>query len=458
MSNKKNNESILDKLIANLICYKVDIHLLDAEQLKTDRMIKAIPLRYQIIANAFVDQLTLEDLNTRLVTNGCEQLYSRSPYDASLIFAFTNHLSYQEWKTLMKECSSALQNISSDPYLGKSKIALSDIRSYVNANSSTDDDESYLTMHRTAELNRSLSRVSKEKKDFLRFLSRNMSQFSFVRESTRYYFCKYLMYFLDTRKNNYAKALTNNQDVASAFRKLSVFRVQTSLDRKRYEPEEALVLIDEASVSLGEIYDSFQQFYFDYTSIDWLQVLVDRYDLHNLTSRQIKELAYYLRKYDNKSENYSDTQIVEWFISEQEKKERDADEKHSLNASSKSYGEGRSGENFIRKVLRGSIDLDRTTFLAFLLFFDKESDVPLEHRITELRLREILANCGFPQLNRDNPFDDFFLDYLNTDDPMLFLLQEAEIMAMSEENFYLYKTYLNSKSMSSEFEKMASLE
>jgi hypothetical protein len=43
---------------------------------------------------------------------------------------------------------------------------------------------------------------------------------------------------------------------------------------------------------------------------------------------------------------------------------------------------------------------------------------------------------------------------MNTDDPMTLLLQEAEIMAMSQENFYLYKSHLASKSKSSEWEKL----
>ena len=30
-------------------------------------------------------------------------------------------------------------------------------------------------------------------------------------------------------------------------------------------------------------------------------------------------------------------------------------------------------------------------------------------------------------------------------DPMMYLLTEAESMALSEENFYLYKTYLSSE-------------
>ena len=121
-----------------------------------------------------------------------------------------------------------------------------------------------------------------------------------------------------------------------------------------------------------------------------------------------------------------------------------ADEKYSI-SSSKTPAASRTGEFFIRKVLRGEVDLDRTTFLSFLLFFDKSSSVPDSQRIDRERLREVLVNCGFPALSDDDPFDAFFIDYIESDDPMVFLIEEAEIMAMSEENFYLYKTYLESK-------------
>lgn len=44
-----------------------------------------------------------------------------------------------------------------------------------------------------------LSAASGDRKELLKYLLRNTSEFSFVREITRYYFCKYLMYFLETR-------------------------------------------------------------------------------------------------------------------------------------------------------------------------------------------------------------------------------------------------------------------
>lgn len=447
MAHKQKAVSFMDAIVSNLMNYKENHDLYNSDYLRETKFGKNVPLRYRIIADAFVFGLSLEELNEALVREGCSQLYARNPYEATLIYAFSNHLSYEEWKRLLSDSENVFKRINSDAHLDKGSISLADIQSYVEANSSSASDGLCKTMHVTDRIHAHLSQEKPDQKKFINFLLANINQFSSARESSRYYFCKYLMYYLDTRKNDYIKALETGKHIHSAFNNLSVFRVQTALNRKKYTPADAASLIESAPISLGVIYDNYKTFYFEYTSIDWLNVLVDRYDLNNLSSKQKKELAEYLRRYNIELNNYTDDDAIGWFISEQEKKEHEADKKHSLDSENKNYELGRSGEKFLRKVLHGTVDLDRTTLLSFLLFFDKESIIPEEHKINESRLAEILINCKFPNLNTDtNPVDAFFVDYLNAEDPMLFLLQEAEIMAMSEENFYLYNTYLNSKS------------
>lgn len=455
MPRKKKECSFLDAIITNLIKYKEDHHLFDPEFLYNGKFGKSVPLRYRIIADAFVFGLSLEELNEALVREGCSQLYARSPYEATLIFAFSNNLSYSEWKQLLKDSEEVFNRVCSDPHLDKGAISLSDIRSYVEANSSIASDGLCDTMHITDRIQFYLTQENQDHKKFVQFLLRNINQFSSARESSRYYFCKYLMYYLDTRKKIYINSLESGKNYDSELAKKSVFRVHTALDRKKHTALDAASLIESMPVSLGDIYDNYKTFYFEYTSIDWLNVLVDRYDLENLSEKQEKELAQYLRKYSASYEGLSDKDAISLYISELEGKEAEADREQSLESNKKNYGIGRSGENFLRKVLHGAVDLDRTTFLSFILFFYKESDVPEEHKLNESRLAEILVNCKFPNLNTDeNPVDDFFVDFLNADDPMLFLFQEAEIMAMSEENFYLYNTYLKSRSEKKEIERI----
>ena len=454
MGKRTNNKhSLMDDLISELLASNTE-SIIDPALLANDRYLKTVPLRYKIIADAFVRRSSLSELNAVLVSFDCEQLYARNPYEATLIYAFSNGLSYDEWQSLLKESEFIRGKVSEDPLLSGSRLSLKDIRKYVAKNSEDASEVYYETMHRTSGIQAHLSDAGSDKKELLKYLLRNTSEFSFVREITRYYFCKYLMYFLETRRQDYCRALESGHGLNRAFSRLSVFRIQTTLSRKKHTPAEASEFILEAPISLSSIYDEFQSFYFEYTSMDWLSVLLERYDLNPLSASQKRDLASYLRNYNPSLSGKSDEEVISWQQTEMERRDAEADSAYSLDADSKPVVQSRVGENFLRKVLRGSVDLDRTTFLAFLLFFDKESDVPKEHRINEPRLQEILSGCGFRVLSSDHEIDDFLIDYMNADDPMTLLLQEAEIMAMSQENFYLYKSHLASRSKTAEWENL----
>ena len=449
----KTKTGLMDGLISELLSSGTDA-VLNPDMLINDKFAKSIPLRYKIIASAFINRLSLSELNSRLVSNSCEQLYARNPYEATLIYAFNNGLGYNEWRSLLKESEFIRSKVNEESLLSGSRLSLKDIRNYIAKNSDDASETHYETIHRTNSIQHHLSTASGDRKELLKFLLRNTSEFSFVREITRYYFCKYLMYFLETRKRDYCYALESGLRLSTALARLSVFKVQSTLSRKKFSPGEASVLIDEAPISLSAIYDAFQSFYFDYTSMDWMNVLLERYDIYNLSDSQKRDVANYLRNYNHSLSGMSDEEVIAWQQSEMERRDAEADIEYSLESNSNPSTGSRVGETFLRKVLRGTVDLDRTTFLSFLLFFDKESDVPAEHRITEERLHTILSGCGFPVLSSEREIDDFIIDYLNAEDPMTLLLQEAEIMAMSQENFYLYKSHLASKSKSSEWENL----
>ena len=453
-SNKsKAKYGLMDSLIGELLSSDSE-SVLGQAMLADNKIARGIPFRYRIIAAAFISKASLNELNSALVAHSCEQLYARNPYEATLIYAFNNGLSYDEWRNLLKESEHIRSKVNDEPLLSSSRISLAGIRKYVAKNSEDASDTYYETMHRTNSIQSHLSSASGDRKELLKYLLRNISEFSFVREITRYYFCKYLVYFLETRKNDYCRALEKDRGVQRALSRLSDFKVQSTLSRKKYSPSEASQLIDEAPISLSAIYDDFQSFYFEYTTMDWMNVLLERYDIYHLSESQKKDVADYLRSYNKALSEMTDDEVIAWQQTEMERRDAEADLEYSLEGDGSSSVPSRVGESFLRKVLRGTVDLDRTTFLSFLLFFDKESDIPKEHRINETRLRSILNNCGFPVLSSDREIDDFIIDYMNTDDPMTLLLQEAEIMAMSQENFYLYKSHLASKSKSSEWEKL----
>ena len=52
-----------------------------------------------------------------------------------------------------------------------------------------------------------IARLETGRKEFRQFLNANIRSFSPVREKTRYYFCKYLYYYLEDKIGQYTQAL-----------------------------------------------------------------------------------------------------------------------------------------------------------------------------------------------------------------------------------------------------------
>ena len=127
-----------------------------------------------------------------------------------------------------------------------------------------------------------------------------------------------------------------------------------------------------------------------------------------------------------------------------EETERELDAEYALTKNgenNKVYRKNRMGEKSVRSYIRGMVDIDRTTLICYLLFFGQDS---LRHRewvITEERLNEILGECGYAVLRKENEFDWFIIQYLESDDKMGFLMDSVTRVAMEEKNFYLYHMY-----------------
>lgn len=446
-STEKTKQTVLDSLITELLnsgSGKTPVEIcLSGNQ----KAISSVPVRSRIIALGFVKKLSLDEVNRKLTENGCDKLYARSLLEATLIYAFRNGCSYEEWKVILREASALKEEICSDSFFSKGTVTLNALRRYV-MNNSVVRNELAMTMHKTQLLQRNLIDSPMEKVQLKEFLLSNINSFCTFREKSRYYFAKYLMYYLISIKGKYLQSIERKQLTDEALENLAVFKSITVLKRKKHSIGEADAILWEAGVSFKEIYQSFQDFYFEYTSTDWMGVLLQRYgDFDQLTEKQKSAVAAYIRKYNATKASLSDQDILTWQKGEIERKEKAMDQERS-------YQANRAGENFLRKILRGELDMDRTTLMAFLLFFDWNAAIPEEHRIDKKRLDDILSECGFSKLDPGSFVDEFFMDYMTAEDPIDFLIGEAEIMAMSEENFYLYKTYLNSKSNESEWGKI----
>ena len=87
-------------------------------------------------------------------------------------------------------------------------------------------------------------------------------------------------------------------------------------------------------------------------------------------------------------------------------------------------------------------------------FFGEKADLPEQYTITRSRLDDILAECGFAELRREDEFDDFIIRYLESDEKVDMLMDEVTDYALDEENFFLYKTYLASRSAEADMEKL----
>ena len=169
--------------------------------------IAAVPLRYRLIALGFVRSLSPEEVNRRLLDNGCAQLYARSFWEASVIYALRSGLSYGEWKNLLIQCMDLRESVmSKSAAFSSASISLSDIRRYVGDNSLRQADMA-VTRHLTKELEQKLAGTDSGLQAFREFLISNIASFSTAREKTRYYFCKYLLYYLDARKTTCAARL-----------------------------------------------------------------------------------------------------------------------------------------------------------------------------------------------------------------------------------------------------------
>lgn len=437
------------------------------------REIASVPLRYRLIALGFVKKLSPEEVNRRLLENGCPRLYARSYWEASVIYALRKGLSYAQWKDLLVQCDKQREKIvSNNKAFSRKSISLADIRTYVNDNSlQTADFNS--TMQMTREIEKELAALASGNEGgqdsgqagFLEYLRSNIESFSTVREKARYYFCKYLLYDLDRRikicmdhaKQEAEKSLKEKKTSRSSEVKvyipkdsaLKVFYDLTPLRRKKYTLDVIREGLEKAALSLHDIYELYSRFYFDIPFLNWIHVLdISGADPAALPSDDSKDLANAVRreaalmkkrkKKEGEKEDYpedsSDAAQLRWLQDKLLRSELE-DPRSPL--------ADRRGELFLRKVLRGTLDLDRTTLLSFLLYFGAvaRSAIPAAHIINRERLNVILEESGFSVLDPDLPFDRFVCDFLESRDPEVFLIGQAEEMALSGKNFYLHQTW-----------------
>ena len=332
------------------------------------------------------------------------------------------------------------------PHKTAHPVTYADLRNYLVRNSDEEGGRLY-TRRLTQRLEKEILSAAPDEESFREFMRANVQSFTRVREKTRYYLCKYLYYDLTTRIDRYILALQKGHVREEVMESLSVFRGISVLKRKKQSPAQAREILENSAVSLGEVFDSFNYFYFGYATLDWMAVLIEACDSpEDLTERQKKAVLRSARRFSPALTAVSDKEALERVWQLEDEKEEELDRVYSRDSKTRGYQRGRGGENTLRKYLQGQLDPDRTTLISFLLFFGSEAELPEGQQITKDRLSSILKECGFAPLREQEEFDRFVIGFLQSRKSAAYLVEQVLAYAQEEKNFFLYKTWLNSDS------------
>lgn len=217
--------------------------ILDACMSLSEAAIRQVPLRYRIIALGFVKGFTLDELNDKLIQNGCPKLYSRNFWEATLIFAFLNGHTYDQWRQLQAQCVDLYGQMEASARFRGPKITYDELERYVQENSDEQGDMLATQLH-TQYMERAIAEAGNDIEALRAFLTANLRSFSAVRERTRYYFCKYLYYYLNRRIGNYLEACRRGRGVDEALSELLALKVVTKLRRNQRMPEDEAYSVD----------------------------------------------------------------------------------------------------------------------------------------------------------------------------------------------------------------------
>ena len=254
-----------------------------------------------------------------------------------------------------------------------------------------------------------IARLGNGKEEFRQFLNANIRSFSPVREKTRYYFCKYLYYYLEDKIGQYTQALGKSLPAQEYLAELAVFKGVTQLKRKKRSPRETRDFLMEAGISCREIFDDFNYFYFGYVSLDWLDVLMEYYgNLEDLPALQKKKLAQALRHYYPKMESLGDEEILNWQMKRAKKRKRNWMRSTRWTAQTGAISATAPEKTPCANISKARWIWTGPPSSASFCIFGKSTRLCDSLRVTKERLDEILLECGFSKLMAEHDFDDSF--------------------------------------------------
>ena len=492
------------------------------------RMAKTIPKRIEILEKAFEEGWDLDRVNRQLESNFCEKLYARNRYEAGLIYAFENKLNYETWKNLYRQCTEKEKakyedevsqeeaslhdenQIKADKnkkreqkkseydsgiWSGR-KINLRYIKEYIEKNS---QNETMITGIQTVQMEEELRQIKVEKGciGFHQFMKRNENKFSVVREKARYYFCKYLYFYIEERCQNYYRECLKREQALKeekgeqvlkqcrrkeqlALAELDMLKNMTELKKEAEKLKSEMKIperkkyLENAGISYRVLFDRFNYFYFGFITLERTEYLYETYwelfqklETDSWNSKEsiskttweeeILEIARFSGIYRGtltpKRRERAFVRLTE--LKERlEEKEKVLDQEYCLDSPEAGSQRGRSGETYFRDFITGKRDINRDTLIMFLLFVDGTTNLSSEKRITKPRLNRILNNCGFTQINCvERTFDRFIHEYLakaNREERIDLLYEAAQEAVERGEDFCFRKIYLRGRSKQEE--------
>lgn len=437
------------------------------DEIMVDTKEYKLPGRLTVLAEGFARNWDLDVVNEKLKEKGYEALYARSLYEAGMIYAFSHHLSYEEWKELYQDYIEKDKKIADqqNKWFSGGKITLNQLADYVNENSSGQMNTMMLTTFMEQEIIESFS-----KEDFYEFMHSNIQNFSSVREKARYYFCKYLNLYIQEKCDRYYECCEKSERMRLqygnaldkdergylekfALEELNFLKPLTKLKKEAQKSKQTMTrkekqdLLENTALTPGGIFDEFNYFYFGYVSVDWMELVLELYGPVKEWPEGVKIRVAHALGYctANPSEYEKKAALEHLHKMEQEQilreEELDNDYSRGSTKTSKNYQRGRSGEDYFREFITGKRDINRGTLISFLLFVKMKVGLSDENKITLARLNHILENCGFAQLRPDREFDRFVMEFLRSKDPFAVLEQHVDDRVTNGQDFYLYKVY-----------------
>lgn len=409
-----------------------------------------VPLRYRLIGLGFMKRQDLDELNNILMEHGCRQLYARNALECTLIYAFSNKLSYGEWKKVFLACDTVRNSRvqgedGSEGFFKKNRITFGELENYVLSFSNVSA-KGLKTKRLTYVMNEKIQELDSDYSSFFRFYASIMDNFTEVHEKARYYFCKFLYMNLLGKIEHFLSHTGEDAPSQEELVELLPLKAESVLRRRSVKPDEIMEILRQCTISPGALFEEFNYHFFGYVSTDWVELFLENVsETDELDDGQICMLAKSIRsmapkKVRKELEHIEDAVIVK----------NKFEEMHRAEGKKGS----RKGETAIRKYLRGELDLDRTTLICFLLYFSSSAVSRESVGIPPERLDEILDECGFSMLRKKNAFDRFVMRYIGSGNPVDVLMLEMDKYIAAGKNFFLYEMYSNSGSDAADIRKM----